>query len=73
MPRPLPPAMGMPAPEPSDEMEMPAASPMELGGDYAEESAEGDTAEKGYSCEGTFPLTDPMWTNDVKQGQPTGV
>lgn len=71
MPKPMPPAMGMPAPDP--EMEMPAASPMELGESYEEEAAEGDTAEQGYHCEGKFPLTDPMWTNDVKQGQPTGV
>ncbi len=71
MPRPLPQDMGMPAPDP--EMAMPAASPMALGGDYAEESSEGDTAEKGFSCEGTYPLTDPMWTADVKQGQPQGV
>lgn len=50
---------------------MPEASPMQLGGEsYPEEAAEGDTAEQGYSCEGKFPLTDPMWTNDVKQGQP---
>ena len=71
MPRPMPGEMGMDAPEP--EMEMPAGSPMELGESYAEDSAEGDTAEQGYRCEGKFPLTDPMWTSDVKQGQPTGV
>lgn len=69
-PRPLPSEMTVPAPEP--EMEMPAASPMALGGEYPELS-EGDTAEKGFSCEGTYPLSDPMWTADVKQGQPQGV
>lgn len=56
---------GMPGASP-----MPAASPMALGDEYPEEAGEGDTAEQGYSCEGKFPLTDPMWTQDVKQGQP---
>ena len=40
---------------------------------YENEAAEGDTAEMGYSCEGKYPLTDPMWTSDVQQGQPTNV
>ena len=71
MPRPLP-GMGAPAPMPAPEteMDMPAASPMALGDEYSEEAGEGDTAEQGYRCEGKFPLTDPMWTQDVKQGQP---
>ena len=49
MPRPLQ-GMGAPAPMPAPEMEMPAASPMALGDEYAEEPSEGDTAEQGYSC-----------------------
>ena len=57
---------------------MPAESPMNLAGPEPMEApmtAEpgGETADQGYKCEGKFPLTDPMWTNDVKQGQPTGV
>lgn len=60
------------------EMPMPAESPMSLAGPEPMEApmtAEpgGETADQGYKCEGKFPLTDPMWTNDVKQGQPTGV
>ena len=73
---PRPPYPGDMGDEP--EMPMPAESPMSLAGPEPIEApmtAEpgGDTADQGYKCEGKFPLTDPMWTNDVKQGQPTGV
>lgn len=73
MARPLPPEESAEMPEPA--YPMPTSSPMDMGASMPmdEEAGEGDTAEQGYSCEGKYPLTSPMWTEDVKQGQPRGV
>lgn len=60
--------------KPPDQMSAMDLPEMAAPAPYAdEEAAEGDTAEQGYSCEGKYPLTDPMWTADVQQGQPTNV